>query len=84
MNRGGSWNNNAENCRSANRNNNDPTNSNNNVGFRLLFVPQLRDTMDVASLNRKRCLFLREARRNERIDPAGSFMRRLGDFAMEG
>jgi hypothetical protein len=33
--RGGSWNNNANNCRSANRNNNDPSNRNNNNGFRL-------------------------------------------------
>jgi len=33
--RGGSWNNNAQNCRSANRNNNSPGNSNNNIGFRL-------------------------------------------------
>jgi formylglycine-generating enzyme required for sulfatase activity len=37
--RGGSWNNNAENCRSAYRNNNNPDNRNNNVGFRLVFVP---------------------------------------------
>ncbi|WP_409034059.1 hypothetical protein [Runella sp.] len=36
MNRGGSWNNNAQNCRSTNRNNNSPTNRNNNVGFRLV------------------------------------------------
>ncbi|MBU4184729.1 MAG: hypothetical protein KKC23_00735 [Proteobacteria bacterium] len=35
MNRGGSWNNNARNCRSANRNNNTPDNRNNNLGFRL-------------------------------------------------
>lgn len=34
--RGGSWNNNASNCRSANRNNNDPENTNNNLGFRPL------------------------------------------------
>ncbi len=34
--RGGSWNNNAQNCRSANRNNNSPGNRNNNVGFRLV------------------------------------------------
>ena len=34
--RGGSWNNNADNLRSANRNNNDPSNSNNNLGFRLV------------------------------------------------
>ncbi|MEK7287783.1 MAG: SUMF1/EgtB/PvdO family nonheme iron enzyme [Elusimicrobiota bacterium] len=33
--RGGSWNNNARNLRSANRNNDDPGNRNNNVGFRL-------------------------------------------------
>lgn len=33
--RGGSWNNDAQNCRSANRNNNTPDNRNNNVGFRL-------------------------------------------------
>ena len=34
--RGGSWNNNANNCRSANRNNNNPDNSNNNIGFRVV------------------------------------------------
>ena len=34
MNRGGSWNNNANNCRSANRNRNNPGNRNNNLGFR--------------------------------------------------
>ena len=36
VNRGGSWNNHASNCRSANRNRNDPSNRNNNLGFRLL------------------------------------------------
>jgi formylglycine-generating enzyme required for sulfatase activity len=36
--RGGSWNNNANNCRSANRNHNAASNRNNNVGFRLLAV----------------------------------------------
>ncbi|MBU0754151.1 MAG: hypothetical protein KJ645_03365 [Planctomycetes bacterium] len=35
--RGGSWNNNPRNCRSANRNNNDPGNRNNNLGFRPVF-----------------------------------------------
>ena len=35
VNRGGRWNNNGNNCRSANRNNNNPTNTNNNIGFRL-------------------------------------------------
>ena len=37
--RGGSWNNNGQNCRSSNRNNNTPDNRNNNNGFRLVFVP---------------------------------------------
>ncbi|MGH6815311.1 MAG: SUMF1/EgtB/PvdO family nonheme iron enzyme [Hyphomicrobiaceae bacterium] len=32
---GGSWNNNPDNLRSANRNRNQPDNQNNNVGFRL-------------------------------------------------
>jgi hypothetical protein len=36
VNRGGSWNNNAQNCRTANRNNNTPDNRNNNIGFRLV------------------------------------------------
>ncbi|MEO0339413.1 MAG: SUMF1/EgtB/PvdO family nonheme iron enzyme [Bacteroidota bacterium] len=35
MNRGGSWNNTPRNCRAANRNNNGPTNRNNNLGFRV-------------------------------------------------
>ncbi len=35
VNRGGGWNNNARNCRSANRNRNTPANRNNNLGFRL-------------------------------------------------
>jgi len=35
VNRGGSWNNNPDNCRVANRNNNNPDNRNNNIGFRL-------------------------------------------------
>jgi formylglycine-generating enzyme required for sulfatase activity len=40
--RGGSWDNDADNCRTANRNNNTPDNRNNNIGFRLVFVPQLK------------------------------------------
>ena len=39
VNRGGSWNNNANNCRVANRNNNNPDNSNNNIGFRAVLPP---------------------------------------------
>ena len=38
VNRGGSWNNNADNCRSAYRNRNDPSNRNNNLGFRVCLV----------------------------------------------
>ena len=38
--RGGSWNNNPRNCRSAYRNHNDPGNVNNNVGFRVVCLPQ--------------------------------------------
>jgi len=38
--RGGNWNNNARNCRSAYRNNNTPDNRNNNIGFRLAAARQ--------------------------------------------
>ena len=36
--RGGSWNNNSRNTRSANRNRNTPDNRNNNNGFRVVCV----------------------------------------------
>ena len=36
VNRGGSWNNNADNCAVSNRNNNNPYNQNNNLGFRVV------------------------------------------------
>jgi len=39
VNRGGSWNNDARNLRSANRNNNSPGNRNDNLGFRLVRQP---------------------------------------------
>ena len=35
VNRGGSWNNDARNCTASNRDNNNPDNRNNNLGFRL-------------------------------------------------
>lgn len=35
VNRGGSWNNNADNCTAGYRNNNNPDNRNSNLGFRL-------------------------------------------------
>ncbi|MGC9948510.1 MAG: SUMF1/EgtB/PvdO family nonheme iron enzyme [Bryobacteraceae bacterium] len=34
--RGGSWNNNTRNVRASNRNRNEPTNRNNNIGFRCV------------------------------------------------
>ena len=42
VNRGGSWNNNARNCRSANRDRNDPGYRNNNLGFRVALAPSSR------------------------------------------
>lgn len=41
--RGGSWNNNGQNCRSSNRNRNTPGNRNNNNGFRCLSTAHERD-----------------------------------------
>ena len=57
--RGGCWNNNARNCRSANRNRNTPENRNNNVGFRVVLhfelsyslkprIPRFTDRVSVA------------------------------------
>ena len=43
VNRGGSWNNNAANCRAANRNSNEPGNRNNNLGFRPAPAPPAPD-----------------------------------------
>lgn len=39
--RGGSWNNNPNNLRVANRNNNNPDNTNNNIGFRCAAPSEL-------------------------------------------
>ncbi|HNR69638.1 MAG TPA: hypothetical protein PKN04_17020 [bacterium] len=39
--RGGSWNNNPNNCRASNRNRNNPDNRNNNNGFRVARPAQL-------------------------------------------
>jgi RNA-directed DNA polymerase len=50
--RGGSWNNNPQNTRSANRNNNDTGNRNNNIGFRLASTPNAGadTTIDVSGV----------------------------------
>ena len=42
VNRGGSWNNDARNCRSANRDRNEPGYRNNNLGFRVALAPSSR------------------------------------------
>ena len=49
--RGGNWNNNAENCRVANRNNNNPDNRNNNIGFRLASSSKQQTDFEQASLS---------------------------------
>ena len=41
VNRGGSWNNDAQNCRVSYRNHNSPENRDNNLGFRLALPFQL-------------------------------------------
>ncbi len=46
VNRGGSWINNPQNCRVSNRNNWNPDNRNNNIGFRLACAFQLRGMPD--------------------------------------
>jgi hypothetical protein len=43
VNRGGGWNNDARNCRSANRNNNTPGNRNNNLGFRVSLARRIEE-----------------------------------------
>jgi hypothetical protein len=45
VNRGGGWNNDAANCRTANRNTNDPTNRTNNNGFRVAVNSAGRDVI---------------------------------------
>jgi formylglycine-generating enzyme required for sulfatase activity len=51
--RGGSWNNPANNCRSANRNNNNPANENNNIGFRVVLAPVQPCCRTAAGLTRQ-------------------------------
>ena len=56
MNRGGSWNNDAANCRTANRNTNDPTNRTNNNGFRLA-LNSADKLVDALSLQTEQIVF---------------------------
>lgn len=48
--RGGSWNNNAQNARAAIRNNNDPSNRNNDLGFRLCSTEGARESPEWAGV----------------------------------
>ena len=68
--RGGNWNNNASNCRSANRNNNSPTNTNNNNAFRTVrsseVSPQRESDSDPASVPSAPA---RPARQNQNARP---------------
>jgi hypothetical protein len=55
--RGGSWNNNANNCRAANRNNNTPDNRNNNLGVRVVVeAPSFLKGQDGVSTDAPRVL----------------------------
>lgn len=54
--RGGSWNNDAQNCRSAIRNNNTPDNRNENLGFRLSSLRQRSDAMRLRTHCQRQCL----------------------------
>jgi hypothetical protein len=59
VNRGGSWNNDPANCRSANRNANDPSNADNNLGFRPALLasscPMRRQDQAVDRFRGARC-----------------------------
>ncbi|MBR0433879.1 MAG: hypothetical protein IJK15_09335 [Bacteroidaceae bacterium] len=53
MNRGGSWNNNDNNCRVANRNRNNASNTNNNLGLRLALLAPDISSLVVAIINQE-------------------------------
>jgi hypothetical protein len=61
--RGGSWNNNERNARAANRNNNDPANANDNIGFRCA---RSLSRGDLPGLNAVRPRAADRAQENER------------------
>ncbi len=67
--RGGSWNSASVNCRSAYRNQNVPDNRNNDIGFRLVFVPQLISFAGWLLLNRCKTLSLVVRRANTIVTP---------------
>lgn len=68
--RGGSWNNNARNCRVAYRNNNSPDNRNNNIGFRLALAQN--DVSNDLLMNRESSCVSAKETENEQSCIAGS------------
>ncbi|MDX2248816.1 MAG: hypothetical protein SF052_18660 [Bacteroidia bacterium] len=79
MNRGGSWNNNPQNCRVANRNNNSPENRDNNLGFRLAFAPPAQWKAGWLLLNRKQsCSFGTKMRLRRHSNRTSSVKRKAG------
>ncbi|MDO5310260.1 MAG: SUMF1/EgtB/PvdO family nonheme iron enzyme [Planctomycetia bacterium] len=80
--RGGSWNNNAKNCRSANRNNNTPENRNNNYGFRLALAR--RDKVTLRTGKRPVCLDYPDAKPARVARPSSSANRRATPFSCAG
>lgn len=59
VNRGGSWNNDAANCRTANRNTNEPTNRTSNNGFRLA-LNSAGKVVDALRIRTEQIVFLSE------------------------
>ena len=64
--RGGAWNNNADNARSAYRNDNTPDNASNDIGFRCVVVPH--------SLSGPECRTSTEGRRVQEGRARGPFL----------
>lgn len=79
VNRGGSWNNNSNNCRSANRNNNDPGNTNNNIGFRVVLAPALAPARQMSHDENRGPIQVARSAAEESAEPpgpVGTWMRR--------
>jgi hypothetical protein len=55
VNRGGSWNNSAQNARSAERNCNEPGNANNNLGFRPALAASSAARVSTSDQDDHRC-----------------------------
>ncbi len=81
--RGGSWNNSAENCRSSYRNRNEPSNRNDNLGFRV--ARSSADEVDALPDGTGRFpVRLARTKLNPRPSRAGSQWRTLGTAVFVG